>query len=89
MPGFPAYHQLSELAQTHVHRVGDDIQPFHGHKSSQTFSGRVVLFICLHSDVYIISRRSSRSEVKFVDHCKYIGNPDVLTGLKISGWKRT
>ena len=27
-PGFPAHHQLPELAQTHVHRVGDAIQPF-------------------------------------------------------------
>ena len=26
MPGFPVYHQLSELAQTHVHRIGDTIQ---------------------------------------------------------------
>ena len=29
MPGFPAHHQLPELAQTHVHRVGDTIQPSH------------------------------------------------------------
>ena len=28
-PGFPAHHQLPELAQTHAHRVGDIIQPFH------------------------------------------------------------
>ena len=28
-PGFPVHHQLPELAQTHVHRVGDAIQPFH------------------------------------------------------------
>ena len=28
MPGLPVYHQLPELAQTHVHRVGDAIQPF-------------------------------------------------------------
>ena len=28
-PGFPARHQLLELAQTHVHRVSDDIQPSH------------------------------------------------------------
>ena len=28
MPGFPVHHQLSELAQTHVHQVGDAIQPF-------------------------------------------------------------
>ena len=29
MPGFPVQHQLPELAQTHVHRVGDAIQPYH------------------------------------------------------------
>ena len=29
MPGFPVRHQLPELAQTHVHRVGDAIQPSH------------------------------------------------------------
>ena len=27
MPGFPVHHQLLELAQTHVHQVGDAIQP--------------------------------------------------------------
>ena len=26
-PGFPVHHELPELAQTHVHRVGDVIQP--------------------------------------------------------------
>ena len=29
MPGIPVHHQLLELAQTHVHRVGDAIQPSH------------------------------------------------------------
>ena len=29
MPGFPVYHQLPELAQTHVHQVSDAIQPSH------------------------------------------------------------
>ena len=29
MPGFPVHHELPELAQTHVHRVGDVIQPSH------------------------------------------------------------
>ena len=29
MPGFPVHHQLLELAQTHVHQVGDAIQPSH------------------------------------------------------------
>ena len=28
-PGFPVHHQLLKLAQTHVHLVGDAIQPFH------------------------------------------------------------
>ena len=28
-PGFPVHHQLLEPAQTHVHRVGDAIQPSH------------------------------------------------------------
>ena len=28
-PGFRAHHQLPELVQTHVHRVGDAIQPSH------------------------------------------------------------
>ena len=27
MPGFPVHHLLLELAQTHVHRVGDATQP--------------------------------------------------------------
>ena len=27
MPGFPVFHHLLELAQTHVHSVGDAIQP--------------------------------------------------------------
>ena len=29
MPGLSVYHQLLEFAQTHVYRVGDDIQPSH------------------------------------------------------------
>ena len=29
MPGLPVYHQIPEFTQTHVHRVGDAIQPSH------------------------------------------------------------
>ena len=29
IPDFPIHHQFPELAQTHVHRVGDTIQPSH------------------------------------------------------------
>ena len=28
-PGLPVYHELPESTQTHVHRVGDAIQPSH------------------------------------------------------------
>ena len=28
-PGLPVYHELPEITQTHVHRVGDAIQPSH------------------------------------------------------------
>ena len=28
-PGLPVHHQLPEFTQTHVHRVGDAIQPLH------------------------------------------------------------
>ena len=28
-PGFPVHRQISDLAQTHIHQVGDVIQPFH------------------------------------------------------------
>ena len=28
-PGLPVYHQLPEFTQTHVHRVGDAMQPSH------------------------------------------------------------
>ena len=34
MPGLPVHHQLLELAQTHVHPVGDAIQPSHPLSSS-------------------------------------------------------
>ena len=34
MPGFPVHHQLPELVQAQVHRVGDAIQPSHPLSSS-------------------------------------------------------
>ena len=34
MPGLPVHHQLSEFTQTHVHWVGDAIQPSHPLSSS-------------------------------------------------------
>ena len=39
-PGSPARHQLLELAQTHVHRVGDAIQPSHPLSSPSPYGDR-------------------------------------------------
>ena len=36
MPGFPVHHQLPELAQIHVHRVSDAIQPSWAYLSIQS-----------------------------------------------------
>ena len=36
-PGLPVHHQLLELAQTHVHQVGDAIQPTHPLSSPSIF----------------------------------------------------
>ena len=40
LPGLPVLHHLQELAQSHVHRVGDAIQPSHSlsSPSSPTFT---------------------------------------------------
>ena len=34
MPGLPVHHQLPKFTQTHVHRVGDAIQPSHSLSST-------------------------------------------------------
>ena len=48
-PGFPVHHQLPEHAQTHVHQVGDAIQPSHPllsiFPSIRVFSNESVLHI--------------------------------------------
>ena len=52
-PGFPVHHQLPELAQTDVHRVGDAIQPSHprplllpsNFPSITVFSNKLVFYI--------------------------------------------
>ena len=36
-PGYPVHHQLPQLAQTHVHRVNDAIQPSHPLSSPSVF----------------------------------------------------
>ena len=60
MLGFPVHYQLLELAQTHVHRVGDAVQPSHPllssspptfnlsqHQGEDGESTSVYVFLCL------------------------------------------
>ena len=47
MPGLPVHHQLPEFIQTHVHRVGDTIQPSH-----PLFSPSPALNLSQHQGLY-------------------------------------
>ena len=49
MPGFPVHHQLPELAQTHVHRVGDAIQP------SQLYNKFIICIYILYGQPTLVS----------------------------------
>ena len=55
-PGLPVHHQLPEFTQTHVHRVGDAIQPSHPLSSSSPSalspSQHQRLFLVSHSQLF-------------------------------------
>ena len=63
MPGLPVHHQLLEFTQTHVHRVGDAIQPSHPLSSpsspalnlSQHQGLFKLLVVCLQTGVAVTS----------------------------------
>ena len=52
-PGFPVHHQLPELAQTHVHRVGDAIQPFHPLSSPSLLAFDLIVFTSVEMQPYL------------------------------------
>ena len=52
-PGFPVQHQLPELAQTHVHQVGDAIQPSHPLSSPSPPIKLTLVFYFTYGNVYI------------------------------------
>ena len=54
-PGLPVHHQLPEFTQTHVHQVGDAIQPFHPLSSPND--------LYLHNSYYIRNYSISFSRV--------------------------
>ena len=47
MPGFPVHHQIPELIQIYIHRVGDAIQPSHSTVTgAELTQGKKVLYLC-------------------------------------------
>ena len=80
MPGFPVYHQLPELAQTHVRQVSDALQPSHPLSSPsppafnltqhlglfQWVSWNVYIYLILHQIAHKILRSycKAKTEVK-------------------------
>ena len=64
MPGFPVHHQLLELAQTYVHRVGDAIQPSHL-LSYQISSQSLCYQATAHSSISILDEGKPGTTVTF------------------------
>ena len=79
-PGLPVHHQLPELAQTHVHQVGDATQPSHPLSSPsppafslshiRAFSNESVLHIrwpkCLSLSLYICPSNEYSGLISFI-----------------------
>ena len=61
MPGFPVHHQLPELTQTHVHWVGDAIQPSHPLSSGSNESGLCIRWLNYWSFSFNISPSKEHS----------------------------
>ena len=83
MPGLPVHHQLPELAQIHVHLVGDAIQPSHPLSSpSPTFnlSQHQDLFkwsVCIRPEYwsFTFSIRSSNEYSGLISFTTDVGSP--------------
>ena len=76
MPGFPVHHQLPELAQTHVHRICDTIQPSYPlllpslpafNLSQQSGSFKISLFFSLGGQSIGVSASASVLPVNIQD----------------------
>ena len=84
--GFPVHHQLLELVQTHVHRVGDAIQPFHPLSSPSppvfSLSQHQGLFKAASGSSYFRKGNTSASHGKKKNHIASV----VWTQISSSGW---
>ena len=93
MPGFPIHHQLPELAQTHVHRVGDAIQPSHPLSSpSPAFNLSRIRVFSSESALHIRRPKhwSTRTWMQFINVLtRSPRTPALTTRPQISGSPRT
>ena len=60
-PGLPVYHQLPESTQTHVHWVGDAIQPSHPRSSPSFFPGINLSLPSIFPSIRVFSNESALS----------------------------
>ena len=93
-PGFPVHHQLLELAQTHVHWVGDAIQSSHPLTfPSPTFNlsqhqGLFIWVSSLHQVAKVLGVSASASVLPMnIQVWFYLGLTD-LTSLQFKGLSR-
>ena len=78
MPGLPVHHQLLEFTQTHVHWVGDTIQPSHPLSSPSPpafWPILVLLHVALHGMVHSPCLTNVTNKLSF----KWQWSPDLLT----------
>ena len=78
--GFPVHHQLPELAQTHVHRVGDPIQPSHPLSSPSAP-------VSLPFSPFLIQkpRRVRQIQPPLISHYCHIHNTSGISGHPVCG----
>ena len=84
-PGFPVHHQLPELPQTHVHWVGDAIQPSH------PLDHPLLLLPSIFPSIKIFSNESAL-RIRWTKHWSFsfsISPSNEYTALpkKINGWQ--
>ena len=80
-PGFPVYHQLPEFTQTHIHQVGDAIQPTHPLSSP-------LLMPSIFPSIRVFSNESAL-RIRWSKYWSYsfsISPPNEYSGLISLGW---
>ena len=95
MPGLPVHHQLPEFTQTHIHRVGDAIQPSHPLSSPFLLLPPIPPSIRVFSNESTLRMRWSKywsfifNIIPFKEHPELILRMDWLDVLAVQGTLRS